>query len=270
MDPVTAGLGAAAGLGGGLLSYFGQQDTNATNAGNVMNTNVANAEMAKRQMDFQERMSNTAHQREVADLEKAGLNPILSSTHGGASSPGGATAQMATAQYESPMKAASGAPGQAAQLAMDFANKMEQNRLLSVQTDSTAKDVAKKGIENVYLADALGSNIKKTKADIDATSASTKNTNIRNTVDSQTATAIVRKAVGDALNTEKTGRKIDTDIKTSGLDQQQRKYNMVTDEMMEKSGLHSTSAKPGDSWATQLFNAAHDTIGLGLRRVMGK
>jgi hypothetical protein len=52
--------------------------------------NTAQTEAAREQMAFQERMSSTAHQREVKDLRKAGLNPILSSRLGGASSPGGA------------------------------------------------------------------------------------------------------------------------------------------------------------------------------------
>lgn len=47
---------------------------------------------ARNQMNWQEKMSNTAHQREMADMRAAGLNPILSAKYGGASTPPGAMA----------------------------------------------------------------------------------------------------------------------------------------------------------------------------------
>lgn len=55
-------------------------------------TGAFNAHQADKQRDWSEWMSSSAHQREVADLRLAGLNPVLAAGGSGASSPFGASA----------------------------------------------------------------------------------------------------------------------------------------------------------------------------------
>ena len=60
----------------------------------AMNYNSAEA-LANR--EWQEHMSNTAYQRAVEDMRKAGLNPILAFANGGASTPGGSAGTISGA-----------------------------------------------------------------------------------------------------------------------------------------------------------------------------
>lgn len=123
---LLAGVGPAIGAG---LSYAQQ-----------------NALLDK-QFAFQERMSNTAHQREVRDLLAAGINPLYTATGGnGASTPMGSTGSQTdfANAFSSGIGNAMARRMQRAQVeAMDYENVLRrQNALTGIQQTRLAKKQA--------------------------------------------------------------------------------------------------------------------------------
>lgn len=131
------GLSSAAAFAGDLLGFEGARRQNS-----------AASDMSDKQMAFQERMSSTAYQRAVGDMEAAGLNPMLAYSQGGASSPGGSQAPVVNTM----------APfANSASNAADVALKLSQADKLQADSDFTRATTPTASPE---LKDALASRLK--------------------------------------------------------------------------------------------------------------
>lgn len=120
MWPAVVGAGVA-----GIASAFGQHRANQTNIQLAREGMAFSADQTAKQMAFQERMSSTAHQRAVADMRAAGLNPILAAGSA-ASSPSGAGASGMAPTVESSL-------GRGVSSAVEGARMAESLKLIRAQ-----------------------------------------------------------------------------------------------------------------------------------------
>lgn len=148
----TAFLGTAASMGGAILGYQGQRETNETNQNIAASNMQFSAEQAAKQMEFQERMSSTGYQRATKDMIAAGLNPMLAYQQGGASSPQGAMASPVTPVIGNKMAAGLSSGFQSAQVMAGVQNVKADTLLKEAEADRVREDTILKGTTGVNIA----------------------------------------------------------------------------------------------------------------------
>lgn len=143
---VKAITSPVASLIGSGLSYLGGQAQNA-----------ASAEAAARQMEFQREMSDTAYRRQIEDLKEAGINPMLVTKLGGASTPPGAMPSFVNPGFMAAQSFSAMQSSQAAKQQAETAERLSVPQMKQVEaaTSKIIEEIKNIPIEGKRLTEAV-------------------------------------------------------------------------------------------------------------------
>lgn len=188
---MTAGTAAISSAIGGGMDFEDNQQL-------MRESNAFNAAEAAKAREFSHDMAGTAYQRARADMEKAGLNPMLMTSQGGAATPGAASASAVTPPQTHRMEnAIATALGTAKDTAMTLAN-IDKARAETKASDAQAAVngvMAAKVIQDTKTSGATAKNLEVQNENLKAYTKMTQNNQWRSDQ--------INTGLGNVLNTIK-------------------------------------------------------------------